>query len=196
MNLSAPSPSCDQYPKKLYDFLQSPVFDQIRLNPRAFAPEHSEGVIYFDETDGMRFGTPGGVWSSPGGGGFARRSGSHNWDFREGDGYSDFSTTDDWTDMDLSSIITDTNAVSVLANIYGTGSSTEGACVEFKAKGVTEDETNTVFVRKQATTLVMEQVVIPLPTDGTRYIQYYIDTTGTCPASWSILNFAVMGWFL
>lgn len=103
MNLSAPPPSCDTYAKKIYDFLQHPAFDQIRLRPRSAAPDNAAaGQLYYLEGDGLQVGN-GSSYSSAKGGSYVQRTDGTSWDFHTDDG--DFSTFGSWANLDLSSIV-------------------------------------------------------------------------------------------
>lgn len=130
MNLSAPQPDCNQYTKKLYDFLSNPVFAQLRLNPRSLVPDDtSPGKMYYNTTDGIQIGNPSsGESGYSGASGFVQRivysvlTGSRmpdSWDFKgyicqsaatyptggTGSWTGDFDTGGTFDQIDLSSIV-------------------------------------------------------------------------------------------
>jgi len=94
MNLPPPNPGCDPYAWDLYRFLQHPVFDQIRLNPRTVQGLQTEGQIYYVEDTGLMNGVAGsGTGTAVGGSYVPRTAGSWDWE-GEYDGPEDIGT---WT---------------------------------------------------------------------------------------------------
>ena len=112
MNLSSPPPDCNQYTKKLYEFLKSPVFDQLRLKPRATAPDGPEGTLYYHVDDGFQI--KGGTgYSSIGSGAYVPRTEGSGWDWDTDDG--DFSGT--LGSLDISSIVP-SKAYAIQTRVY------------------------------------------------------------------------------
>ena len=197
MNLPAPNPSCESYTQRLYQFLQNPIFDAIRLGPRASDPETAlAGQLYYNTDDGFQVGD-GASFSSISGSIFVPREYS-DFDFVKSSSPPVFVNNNAWYDLDLSSIVTDTDAKAVLLYVKGvTVVPTEGSCIFFKAKGDTEDEINTVWLRKPYHYLMNEQPTVNLPSDGSRVIQYNIKTASPCAGvAWSEMNVVVYGWWV
>ena len=143
MNLSSPPPDCNQYLKKIYDFLSNPVWDSIRLGPRDNAPvSDGPGQMYYNTDNGLTVTSPGtGGYPSSSSGGFTMNpSLTYSWTT------GSFSTKNAWADLDISGAVPS----SAKLVLFQLGTQSFDSCcylyMQFKPYGETTNETLRVML--------------------------------------------------
>jgi len=176
MNLSPPPDSCDQYSWDLYRFLQHPVFDQLRLNPRSLQGTTDEGTIYFDSDDGLQIAGSGGTFNGTTAPVTQRTPTS--WDFDE----TDLNDTGSWEDLDFSSIIPSGSTFAQFSVRCNGAGGNKGAWCKFRTKEDSPSGQNRLFYHQETGYQYYDfQMALDEDNDD-RIIQYY--RSGT--ANWYI----------
>lgn len=202
MNLNHPQPSCDPYPKRLYDFLQNPVFDTLRLNPRSLFEVGDAGVLYYNIDSGeFQVSGTNGTFSALGGGNYIQRTGGSGYDFTTSNG--DFSTTGSWDDIDLSSIV-GSNAFAVNIRLYTYDGSPNDQNVtkqilfspyDLKPTYNNYEQTDTYCISHYGSNRRYHTFPLTMPLDGTRVISYHQQSGGAYDTI-DTIEMAIMGWWV
>jgi len=186
MNLPPPPDGCDPYNWDLYRFLQHPVFDQLRLNPRSVLPSIPAGQLYYDSSNGLQLGN-GSAFSGVGGS-YVQRDDGTLWDHDE----TTLTSEDAWTNCTFSVIPASAVAVEMECRInLGGTSDNKGFWISLATNGGQLSEIYKFnFVWPSTNQSLCIDVVLPL-LDGPNF-KYWRDSNRNIGS----FDFGVRGWWL